>query len=107
MKLPVPEEEIVPFGSKPYLRLVQEDAYFLAVMRYIEPNPVRAGMVEWPGQYRWSSFCHNAGVKEIRFLRFHALYERLGDTPEERQQAYCALFNGHMEETGIKQIREA
>lgn len=41
--------------------LVQEDGYFLKVMRYIELNPVRASMVESPGHYRWSSFCHNGG----------------------------------------------
>jgi len=87
--------------------LIQEDAYFLTVMRYIELNPVRAGMVERPGQYRWSSFCHNSGVREIRFLRFHASYESLGDTPEGRRQAYCALFNGHIERSDIERIREA
>lgn len=87
--------------------LVQEDAYFLTVMRYIELNPVRAGMVERPGQYRWSSFCHNAGVRTIRFLRFHPLYESLGDTAEECQQSYCALFKGHIDESDIKRIREA
>lgn len=87
--------------------LVEEEAYFFTVMRYIEMNPVRAGMVERPGQYRWSSFCHNAGIREIRFLRFHALYQRLGITAEERQRAYCALFKGHVAETDMQRIREA
>ncbi len=32
--------------------LVQEDEYFLACLRYIELNPVRAGMVSDPGEYR-------------------------------------------------------
>ena len=85
--------------------LVQEDSYFLTVIRYIGLNPVRAGMVEAPGQYRWSSFCHNAGVKSIRFIRTHLLYRALGDTDEERQQAYCALFKGHIGEGDMKRIR--
>ena len=43
--------------------LVQDDKYLLRVMKYIELNPVRACMVELPGEYRWSSFCHDSGVK--------------------------------------------
>lgn len=87
--------------------LVQEDAYFITAMRYIELNPVRAGMVERPGQYRWSSFCHNTGIRQIRFLRFHPVYKRLGATLEECQRAYCSLFKGHIEAVDIRRIREA
>ena len=36
--------------------LVQHDLYLLSSMRYIELNPVRAGMVDHPGAYRWSSY---------------------------------------------------
>ena len=35
--------------------LVQEEAYLLQLYRYIELNPVRAGMVEQPSDYDWSS----------------------------------------------------
>ena len=45
--------------------LVQEEGHFLKVMKYIELNPVRACMVELPGHYRWSSFCHNSGTKKL------------------------------------------
>ena len=36
--------------------LVEEDNYLLEVSRYIILNPVRAGMVERPEEYRWSSY---------------------------------------------------
>jgi hypothetical protein len=36
--------------------LVQQDDYLFACLRYIEMNPVRAGMVEQPADYRWSSY---------------------------------------------------
>jgi putative transposase len=39
---------------------MQEEAYVLACYRYIEMNPVRAGMVEHPAEYRWSSYRANA-----------------------------------------------
>jgi len=41
--------------------LIDSDAYLLKCYRYIELNPVRAGMVEHPRQYPWSSYRANAG----------------------------------------------
>lgn len=40
--------------------LVQEEHYVLAVYRYIEMNPVRAGMLSSPAEYTWSSYAINA-----------------------------------------------
>jgi putative transposase len=87
--------------------LVDADEYFITVMRYIELNPVRAGMVEVPGHYRWSSFCHNAGVREISFIQFHPLYHQLGASPAERSNAYQALFSSHIEQSVMKKIADA
>ncbi|WP_366514978.1 transposase [Solimonas terrae] len=39
--------------------LVQQDEYLLSCHRYIELNPVRAGMVSHPGDYPWSSYRAN------------------------------------------------
>jgi putative transposase len=35
---------------------IETDAYLLACCRYVEMNPVKAGMVSGPGQYKWSSY---------------------------------------------------
>ncbi len=40
--------------------LVDSERYLLTCMQYIESNPVRASMVEHPGDYRWSSYSYNA-----------------------------------------------
>ena len=40
--------------------LIQAGTYLLVCQRYIELNPVRAGMVSDPGDYRWSSYRANA-----------------------------------------------
>lgn len=63
-------------------------------MRYIEMNPVRAGMVEHPGQYRWSSYTANAHGIDNANLQPHALHLALGKFPEARQAAYRAGFDG-------------
>ena len=40
------------FKSEP----VEDDVYFLTVLRYIHQNPLKAGMVEAINQYPWSSY---------------------------------------------------
>ncbi|HSE04322.1 MAG TPA: transposase, partial [Methylomirabilota bacterium] len=45
------------FGAQ----LVDGDAYLREVCRYIVLNPVRAGLVSHPRDWRWSSFCATAG----------------------------------------------
>jgi putative transposase len=45
--------------------LIDSDNYLLKCYRYIELNPVRAGMVNHPGQYPWSSYRENTGTKRL------------------------------------------
>jgi putative transposase len=44
-------------------RLVDSEIYLLTCMRYIEMNPVRAGMVDTPGSYKWSSYAAEASER--------------------------------------------
>jgi len=72
--------------------IVQEDRYFLTCLRYIELNPLRAGMVRNPGDYRWSSFgVHALGIS-ARLWSPHDLYLELGSNPKQRQRAWGALI---------------
>ena len=87
--------------------LVQAETYLMSAMRYIELNPVRANMVESPGHYRWSSFVHNAGIREIGFIEFHPLYSALGESTSERSLAYRELFKSHLGPETLKRITEA
>jgi len=43
---------------------VENDNYLLAVIRYIHNNPVKAGMVQEPEEYRWSSIHAYYGTRE-------------------------------------------
>ena len=42
--------------------LVQEERYFLTCLKYIELNPIRAGLVKDPGDYQWSSYRPNTSL---------------------------------------------
>ncbi|WP_207923188.1 transposase [Marinomonas flavescens] len=72
--------------------LVQSDRYFLAVMRYIELNPVRANIVGHPSLYRWSSFLHNCGTKQFSFITTHPIYNSLGINNQTRVCNYLSMF---------------
>lgn len=45
------------FQGRYKANLVSKESYLLQVVRYVHLNPVRAGLVDEPGDYRWSS--HN------------------------------------------------
>ena len=79
--------------------------YLISCMRYIELNPVRARVVAWPGQYRWSSFRANALGQDDPLLTPHAHYCVLGRGPEARQAAYRALFHDHASATPLRHAR--
>ncbi|OOG25410.1 hypothetical protein B1C78_06760 [Thioalkalivibrio denitrificans] len=84
--------------------LIQSERYLFTCYRYIELNPVRAGMVKRPEAYQWSSYGANAKL-ERSWLTPHDEYLRLGRTPEERAHAYRALFNHHLDEEDLNRIR--
>ncbi len=87
--------------------LIHDEQYLLTCMRYIELNPVRANMVNHPGQYRWSSYRFNALGKENSLITPHELYLGLGDTDMCRFEAYRTIFKAHVEEDVINDIRAA
>ena len=72
--------------------VIDSQAYLLSCMRYIERNPVRAGMVDHPASYRWSSYTANALGVSNAILTAHAEYVALGRLPDDRQSAYRGLF---------------
>lgn len=87
--------------------LVQSENYLLQCYRYIELNPVRAGMVKHPSQYAWSSYHCNALGVESNLCTPHDEYLKLGKSKETRQKAYRALFNSHLDSALLDQIRSS
>ena len=86
---------------------VQAEAYLLTCMRYIELNPVRAGMVSDPAHYRWSSYRYNGLGQADERLVAHPLYQSLGHNAEERRASYRALFRSELDDDAIDDIRLA
>ena len=87
--------------------LVDEDAYLLTCYQYIEMNPVRAGMVEHPEQYPWSSYRFNAHGKTDDLITPHSVYLALGKDKASQQQGYRKFFNRDLEKYQVDEIRNA
>lgn len=86
--------------------LVQSGRYLLACYRYIELNPVRAGMVARPGDYTWSSHRANASG-ETGWIQPHPDYLALGRDPTARLRAYGELVAEGLGARDLEHIRRA
>lgn len=91
------------FRSSP----VPVEQYLLTCHRYIELNPVRANMVEFAGEYPWSSYAGNAGLKSDELLTPHPTYLGLGGQTTRHHDAYRNLFSSAILPTQLAAIRQA
>ena len=85
--------------------IVDSEGYLLRCHRYIEMNPVRAGMVHEARDYGWSSHRANAEGLASTFLTPHPLYLALASTTPERLATYrrfCSLPANHSEVEAIR-----
>jgi putative transposase len=87
--------------------LIDTERYLLTCYRYIELNPVRAGLVAAPGEYSWSSYGANALGRYDPLVTMHNQYLGLGADPNTRQAAYRALFQTAIDGLTLRAIRDA
>ncbi len=86
--------------------IAQEDNYLLLCQRYIELHPVRAEMVLYPADYRWSSYRSNAQGEINKLIKPHFMYEELGLTETARQSSYRELFRYTLAPGLVDEIRK-
>ena len=109
----------VPYFNKPLSRtgglledryksiFVRDGEYLIRCMRYIELNPVRAGIVDDPLAYPWSSCRANALGRADDLVTPHSTYIGLGSSPDTHHVAYRALFNPEIDQEVAISIRKA
>jgi putative transposase len=93
--------------SRFYSCPVTTERHVLACYRYIELNPVRAGMVAHPAEYGWSSYRFNAGGEPSFLVRAHSAYAAMATVGEQRQLAYRNLCEEPLDPEAIDEIRKA
>lgn len=87
--------------------LVSDDEYLLTVMRYIEQNPIRAGLVKNLEQYPWSSFFANTSplTDSIIDREQNPVFLNLGKDIEERCKNYRRWVVSSLEDNQLKEIQ--
>jgi REP element-mobilizing transposase RayT len=80
-----------------YAETIDSDAYMVGACRYVVLNPVRAGIVERPEAWGWSSYSATAGLCPApAFLAVDELLGFFSPMPDRARAAYCAFVaSGH------------
>ena len=79
--------------------VVQTDAYFLAVCRYVERNALRAGLVKRAEDWRWNSLWRHRNIESTTGLL-------LGDWPVDRPRHWVHLVNEPQSEVELSTLRQ-
>ena len=87
--------------------IIDAETYLIACYRYIELNPVRAGMVRHPADYPWSSYGYNAFGRTDPWVTEHQVYLALAESDTQRRQCYRDLFTVAMNADELYSIRAA
>ena len=87
--------------------LVQDDLYLLTCQRYIELNPVRAGMVCGPARYPHSSYRHNALDGSDSLVTPHPVYQDLGNSEADRRLIYRRMFESVLDQDLLDVVRDS
>ncbi len=83
------------FGERRYRAcLVEDGLYGLAAFRYMDRNPVRAGIVEDPAADGWSSCASDALGAPNRLIQDHPSYMGLSPYAGVRQKHYRGAILG-------------
>lgn len=87
--------------------IAESALYVFGCYRYIEMNPVRAGMVDHPSGYLWSSYAVNSGMRSDPLVSFHPEFLALSSTADSRHSEYRGLFDQRLDSVLQKAIRDA
>ena len=86
---------------------IQADAYLLSCLRYVELNPVRAGMVKMPEAYPWSSYRERMQKCESATLDFDPCYQALATNKQGRNKRYAEFVRQGIPRAEKQLIQEA
>ena len=86
--------------------ILDSNEYLLTCSRYIELNGVRAGLVEHPREYVWSSYAHNALGQDDPLISEHRLYKKLATWVKPAHKIYQSLYKNRIPAAELEIIRD-
>lgn len=87
--------------------VIQNDEHLLTVLRYIEANPLRAGIVERAEDYRWSSYAVHGLGKVDELVDPLPVYQELSASAGVRQAKWSRLVHRPLEEATLAAVRRS
>ena len=87
--------------------LVQSESYLLTCMAYLDLNPVRAGIVQSPSEFPWSSHGYYIGQRSDKLITPHPLAWEMGNTPFAREAAYAKLVMDGLSQPELAALSES
>ncbi len=87
-------------------RIIDTEAYWFTCMRYVELNPLRAGLVSTIDAYNWSSYRANGLGTPDALIVPHPFYTSLGESPDIRQRCWRQICSEVMTEDQLTDIRD-
>jgi putative transposase len=87
--------------------VIDTDRYLLTCGRYVDQNPVRAGIVATPRDYPWSSYCARAGLAANPIIDPDPALEALSPNASRRAEIYRSMAEVPVLTTELDRIREA
>lgn len=87
--------------------VIDVDSYLMACLRYVELNPVRAGMVDRPEDYHWSSYAQRVGLCDENWIDSDPVTAGLAPTLSARRRAYAKYVGAHVADAEFTLIRNA
>ncbi len=94
------------FQGRYWASLIDSQSYFFQAMRYIELNPVRAGMVDGPERFPWSSYAHNTGKDKRVEITLHEEFLHLGGSSADRSSVWADYVSEGIAQRELERIRK-
>jgi putative transposase len=86
---------------------IETDRYLLTCGRYIDLNPVRAGVVHAPEDYAWSSYRARCGIATCEWLDLDPAIQALAETDSRRRARYREIAGDPIDDEDLSMIRGA
>jgi putative transposase len=87
--------------------VVQDDDHALVVLRYIEANPLRAGMVADLADYPWSSYGFHGLGRDDALISPLPAWEALGQAQEKRRSYWKKWVHTPLAESQLAEVRRS
>ena len=87
--------------------VLQAEDWLIPTMISMDLNPVRAGLVTRAGDWPWSSYAANAGLRNDALISPHPVFWTLGNTPFARDAAYIEAVEEGLGSRAQEQISHA